>query len=636
MGLAFIGHGGGEQDDVAAFLRPRQEVVHVVAQDVQALGHGGVGVLHEDAVGALFLAGEHGELGHDGLAGVGGKVVLGVHLVIQHADAEDGEEAERAAAAGARGDEDEGARGDGLILAIGGFEHFGAGRGNGEREGVFLLLGQQQHVELFLHLVLADERGEGFFGLHGLGHAGAQFLEVGFLLGELQVKVFAVVLQGGAGGAQGGAHLLAQGHGDGVLGAGALGNLRVFEVGFVVGLELGGDGGVVHAGVDGEQHALAAAFLQGVVQGGGQFLLQLGLGYGGLDGLGGGKVGAEGGLGVAHHVGAFLGVAYLAVHLGELAADFLESGADEGVGLAGGFALFFLGVFVVGGDELVEDVLGLGGVVAGDAHFEQGGLLLIRAHHGEGFEQGAGGFQRGGVVHHDGGAGHLFIHVGGGVHGEGGEGERQRGAEAAFHAHGEFLGVGVGEGEAVVALQGDFDAAGARGADVAELHEQRALLVEVHQAQALLLPVGGVELELLDHALHEGGGFEHVAFVGQVGRARVGPQLGEDAVCRADVFGGALILHDEAGGLLVHVALLAGKVVGRSPTERGAEDDEEPEAANGGEYGLQRERILFFFNVLDVGRRWHGGVHGYGCNAIWETGGAGSGRVACGGRSPAV
>ena len=46
-GLALVGHAGGEQDDVATVIGARQEVVHIVAEDVQALGHGGVGVLNE-------------------------------------------------------------------------------------------------------------------------------------------------------------------------------------------------------------------------------------------------------------------------------------------------------------------------------------------------------------------------------------------------------------------------------------------------------------------------------------------------------------------------------------------------------------------------------------------------------------
>ena len=163
-----------------------------------------------------------------------GEVVLVLDFVVEHADAEDGEQTGCTTAAQTGGDEDEGTGRYGVILAMGGLEHAGAGGGNGEGEGVLLLLGEEEHVKLLAHLMLADEGGEGLLLGGELFESVVELMLFLLQLLEPQVKVGPVVGEGATGGGQGGGHLLAASLHDGVVGTGAAGQALVVQAGLVV------------------------------------------------------------------------------------------------------------------------------------------------------------------------------------------------------------------------------------------------------------------------------------------------------------------------------------------------------------------------------------------------------------------
>ena len=209
------------------------------------------------------------------------------------------------------------------------------------------------------------------------------------------------------------------------------------------------------------------------------------------------------------------------------------------------------------------------------------------------------------MTHGDFAANPGFIEMGGGVQCDGGKGELHGCAESALHGDGLLLAVDVGEREGVVGSGNDAQFALGAGEHVGKLRQQGAGAIEVNLAQFLLSPAGGVQLQGLHHALHEGGGFEDKAFVGDVGGAGIHTEFGQNAVVGGLHFV-LLVTQDDAGALLVGVVLSAGKEVCGGSAGQGAEDNEEPEATQSAEDGVQRQGVFFLIVRYGISVFLHG------------------------------
>lgn len=229
------------------------------------------------------------------------------------------------------------------------------------------------------------------------------------------------------------------------------------------------------------------------MEGGGEFLLEQDFLDSGFNGLSGSEVGSEGDFGIAQDVSIFFRLTDLFIDLGEVLAYFVESGTDEGIGFTGGFTFFFLGVFVIGDDEFIEDIFCFLGVMAGDSHFEQGSFFFVGAHDVKDLEEVACHIDGRGMVDDDGRARGRVIEGGGRVDGDGSEGEFEGGIKGAFDADGLILGVEVGEREILVIGGGDFDSTGTVCINGDKVNEQGGRFIEVDEAQSLVLPVDGIE-----------------------------------------------------------------------------------------------------------------------------------------------
>ena len=151
---------------------------------------------------------------------------------------------------------------------------------------------------------------------------------------------------------------------------------------------------------------------------------------------------------------------------------------------------------------------------------------------------------------------------------QGGEGENKRLSIGTGHLRRSVIRTGISQGELFVLPGSNAERVGAAFVDCLENNEKRSVPIQIQFPEILPDTIGNVQIQILHHFFHQGGGFQDVTFVDQVGGAGVDPKLGHDTF-RRSVFARLGIAHHHTGCLLIDVALSAGQIVRRTCAQQG-------------------------------------------------------------------